>query len=135
MDNKKLMLMAIDARKNAYVPYSNFKVGAALLASSSKVYTGCNIENSSYPVGLCAERAAFSKAISNGETKFLKIAIFGGIDSKNFDLCMPCGMCRQFMSEFCDGDTFEVLLCENIDDIKSFKLKELLPYTFNLKEE
>ena len=136
MDNKKLMLMAIDARKNAYVPYSSFQVGAALLASSGKVYTGCNIENASYPVSLCAERTAFSKAISSGETKFIKIAIFGGkINTEKFDLCVPCGMCRQFMSEFCDESIFEVLLCEDINNIKSFKLMELFPYSFKLKEE
>ena len=136
MDNKKLILMALDARKNAYSPYSHFKVGAALLASSGKVYTGCNIENSSYPAGICAERTAFPKAISSGETKFNKIAIFGGDEKdEKFDYCWPCGICRQFMSEFCDPDEFKIVLASDVDNIKEFSLRELLPHSFELKGE
>ena len=95
MDNKALIDMALKAMENAYAPYSGFKVGAALLCSDKKVYTGCNIENSSYGASNCAERTAIFKAVSEGEREFEKIAIV----SSSGDFTFPCGICRQVLSE------------------------------------
>ncbi|MBQ5561948.1 MAG: cytidine deaminase [Clostridia bacterium] len=123
----ELIEKAFEARENAYAPYSKFKVGAALLTANGKIYTGCNVENASYPVGICAERVAMSKAVAEGERKFVVIAIVG--DGSSY--CYPCGMCRQFMSEFCSED-FEIISVKSADDYKIIKMGELLPYTFNL---
>lgn len=123
---KELIEKAFEAREKAYAPYSKFKVGAAVLTDSGKIYTGCNVENASYPVGICAERVAISKAVSDGETNFTAIAIVGSTD--NF--CMPCGMCRQFMSEFCKG-SLKIISVKDTDNNKVFSLSELLPYTFD----
>lgn len=124
--------MLIDKAKEAlqysYSPYSNFKVGAALLTKSNKIYTGCNIENGAYSPSCCAERTAFVKAISEGEKEFVAIAV---VNDKG-TICYPCGVCRQFMSEFCD-DAFEIYLEDN-DKIKKFTLNELLPYSFELEK-
>lgn len=125
-----MLQMAADARKNAYAPYSGFAVGAALLADSGKVYLGCNIENAAYPAGNCAERTAFFKAISEGERNFLRIAIVGGNAGEAPGApCAPCGICRQVMAEFCDADTFEIVLSGG----ERFLLKELLPMSFGAK--
>lgn len=122
---------AKDASKNSYSPYSNFKVGAALLTKNGKIYKGCNIENSSYSPSCCAERTAFVKAISEGEKDFKAIAIVGGTNS--FDnFCLPCGVCRQVMSEFCDKD-FKIYVT-NDKEIKEYKLDELLPFSFRLEK-
>ena len=86
----ELIEKALEAREKAYAPYSKFKVGAAVLTAGGKIYTGCNVENASYPVGICAERVAMSKAVADGETEFTVIAIVGS--GENY--CMPCGMCR-----------------------------------------
>lgn len=129
MTDKQLFELAIKARENAYAPYSNFKVGAALLAKNGEVYLGCNIENMSYPVTLCAERSAFSNAISAGVKEFEKIAIVGGKDK--LVLCSPCGMCRQFMQEFCSKD-FKIILGEDVFQLKTFTLEQLLPESFEL---
>ena len=129
MTDKQLFELAIKARENAYAPYSNFKVGAALLAKNGEVYLGCNIENMSYPVTLCAERSAFSSAIAAGVKEFEKIAIVGGKDK--LVLCSPCGMCRQFMQEFCSKD-FKIILGEDIFQLKTFTLEQLLPESFEL---
>ena len=126
MDNKELLKIAKEAKSKSYCPYSKFKVGACLLTKSGKIYTGANIENSSYPLTVCAERVAFFKAISEGEKEFEKIAISGSSD----DFCFPCGACRQVMSEFCGNDF--VIILENEKEIKSFTLGELLPYSFKL---
>jgi cytidine deaminase len=123
-----LIEIAKEATKNSYSPYSNFKVGAALLTKSGKVYTGCNIENGAYSPTCCAERTAFVKAISEGEKEFVAIAV---VNDKN-TICYPCGVCRQFMREFC-GDTFEIYLEDN-EKIKKFTLNELLPYSFELEK-
>ena len=131
MDNKELMLLAEKARLNAYTPYSGFKVGAALLAKSGKVYLGCNIENASYTPTNCAERTAFFKAISECDTEFVKIAVVGGKDEPS-DFCTPCGVCRQVMAEFCD-ENFEIIL-GNSKSFKCLALKDLLPYYFNKKD-
>lgn len=123
----ELIEKAFEARENAYAPYSKFKVGAALLTANGKIYTGCNVENASYPVGICAERVAMSKAVADGEIKFAALAVVGSSSS----YCYPCGMCRQFMSEFC-GEDFEIISLKSADDYKIIKMSELLPYTFDL---
>ena len=104
MDNKGLIKEAMEAKKMAYAPYSHFRVGAALLTKSGKVYRGCNIENAAFTPTNCAERTAFFKALSEGEKEFQAIAINGDAD----DYLFPCGVCRQVMVEFCDLKTFEV---------------------------
>lgn len=123
MDYNNLIVNAKEAMNNAYSKYSNFKVGAALLTKSGKLYTGCNIENSSYGATICAERVAFSKAISEGERDFEAIAIV----SSSGDFTYPCGICRQFMSEW--GTNLK-LIFENGKDTKIYTLKELLPEAF-----
>ena len=123
----ELIEKALEAREKAYAPYSKFKVGVAVLTAGGKIYTGCNVENASYPVGICAERVAMSKAVADGETEFTVIAIVGS--GENY--CMPCGMCRQFMAEFCKED-FEIIVAKSVDDYKIMKIGEILPYTFDL---
>ena len=135
MEYKELVDMALEARKMAYVPYSHFKVGAALLTKNGKVYKGCNIENAAYSPVNCAERTAIFKAISEGDKEFIAIAITGGAEEDgNLSICPPCGVCRQVMNEFVDADKFDVILgTNNPDDMKVFKLKELLPLGFGPK--
>ena len=127
MDNKALIDMALKTMENAYAPYSGFKVGAALLCSDKKVYTGCNIENSSYGASNCAERTAIFKAVSEGEREFEKIAIV----SSSGDFTFPCGICRQVLSEFMYDKT--VVLFSEKDGIREFKVKDLLPEAFRLQ--
>lgn len=124
MENKKLVELAMEAMKNAYVPYSKFRVGAALLTEEGKVFTGCNIENATYGATNCAERTAIFKAVSEGYTKFKKIAIIS--DSNN--LTYPCGICRQVILEF--GKDIEVICANNNGEFKEYQLKDLLPYAF-----
>lgn len=119
---------AFEAQKNAYAPYSNFKVGAALLCSDGRVYKGCNIENSSYPVTICAERTAVASAIADGNRDFKAIVITGGDDC-----CYPCGMCRQTLAEFADED-FRIVLAKSENETKVYKLGELLPESFVLEK-
>lgn len=123
MESLELFRHAEGALSTAHAPYSKFYVGAALLSSSGKVYTGCNIENSSYGVTICAERVAMAKAISSGERDFEAMAITAS--SKEF--VYPCGVCRQFMSEF--GINLRILVKEE-NEIREHKLRELLPYAF-----
>lgn len=131
MDDKELLALAHQAREHAYAPYSNFLVGAALLADSGKEYLGCNVENASYGAGNCAERTAFFKAVSEGERSFSKIAIVGGLlGSKADGPCYPCGICRQVMSEFCDLDSFQVLFEGGNGTVKKVSLRELMPLAF-----
>lgn len=130
MDNRELIRLAFQAMEQAYVPYSGYKVGAALLAASGKVYLGCNIENASYTPTVCAERTAFFKAVSEGERHFTKIAIVGGRDGKVSTYFVPCGVCRQVMSEFCDDD-FSVIIAKDEDDYLDKTLNELLPCRFS----
>ena len=127
MDNKALIDMALKAMENAYAPYSGFKVGTALLCSDKMVYTGCNIENSSYGASNCAERTAIFKAVSEGEREFEKIAIV----SSSGDFTFPCGICRQVLSEFMYDKT--VVLFSEKDGIRKFKVKDLLPEAFRLQ--
>ena len=123
--------IAKNVRKNAYVPYSNYYVGAALVTKSGKVYSGCNIENGGIQ-SICAERVAFTKALSEGERDFDYIVVCGG---DNLDIlandCTPCGYCRQFMSEFVD-ENFKIYLLNNSNETKEFSIKDLLPHSFKL---
>ena len=131
VNEKELIGLAFEARQMAYSPYSHFKVGAALLSANGIVYKGCNIENASYTPTNCAERTAFFKAVSEGVSDFKAIAVVGGFDnSKEFDFCAPCGVCRQVMLEFCDYDKFKVILAKSTDDYKVFTLKEIMPLAF-----
>ena len=114
----------------SYAPYSRFHVGAALLGKSGRIYTGCNIENAAYGPSNCAERTAFFKAVSEGERSFEAIAICGGPDGKMGSYCPPCGVCRQVMREFCDPETFRIILPAAGEETKVFLLKELLPESF-----
>lgn len=132
MNNKELVKAAFAAMQNAYAPYSSYKVGAALLSKSGKLYTGCNVENAAYGPTNCAERTAFFKAVSEGEREFVKIAVVGGKDGNVTELFMPCGVCRQVMAEFCDGD-FEIVVARSEGDFTSFTLSTILPYGFSKK--
>lgn len=137
MDNLELLEEAKKARLKAYTPYSNFKVGAALLTKSGKVYLGCNIENATYTPTNCAERTAFFKAVSEGEREFDKIAIVGAKDGEDANvMCSPCGVCRQVMMEFCDPKEFQIILANGENTCRVMTLEELLPCgfsSFNLK--
>ncbi|HKM32784.1 MAG TPA: cytidine deaminase [Oscillospiraceae bacterium] len=133
-EHSKLIKLALDARENSYSPYSQYKVGAALLSSSGKVYTGCNVESASYGATICAERTAFVKAVSEGERQFTAIAIAGGkaeqrIDNLS-DYAFPCGICRQLLSELCD-ENMNVIIARNETDYKLFDLGQLLPHGFS----
>ena len=131
MTNAELILEAKKARERSYAPYSKYMVGAALLTKSGKVYHGCNIENAAYGPTNCAERTAFFKAIYDGERTFEKIAIVGAMEGKEAnDTCAPCGVCRQVMMEFCNPETFEIILANGEEKQLVFTLKELLPYGF-----
>ena len=121
----KLIEKAREAMLSSYSPYSNFRVGAALLTKSGKIYMGCNIENGAYSP-CCAERVAFYKAISEGEQEFEAIAVVGDNEP-----CYPCGVCRQVMREFCSDD-FKIYMLENENKIE-YTLKEILPYSFELE--
>lgn len=125
-----LVQKAMDARKRSYSPYSGFAVGAALLCKDGTVYTGTNIENASFTPTVCAERVAFFSAIQDGHREFSAIAIVGSKGNQEVsELCPPCGVCRQVMGEFCEGD-FEIILSDGTES-KSFTLNELLPFRFD----
>ncbi|MDQ2085984.1 cytidine deaminase [Herbivorax sp. ANBcel31] len=125
MDDKKLLNIAMDIKKNSYSPYSKFSVGAAVLTDNEKVYTGVNIENASFGATNCAERTAVFKAVSEGELKIKAVAVCGDNDSITF----PCGICRQVILEF--GDKSTKIICGNKNgDFKAFTLDELLPCAF-----
>lgn len=123
---KELYEKALEARENAYAPFSGFKVGAALLTEDGKVYTGVNIENSSYGATICAERTAFVKAISEGERKFKAIAVTAGDEQES----LPCGICRQFMYEF--APEMEIITGTDIEQLNVRTLEQLLPEGFRL---
>ena len=125
MNNDQLAELARDVASKAYAPYSNFRVGAALITDSGNVYTGCNIENASYPASVCAEDVAVVKAISEGENKIDTIAV-ACIDAESDTAIFPCGISRQRLAEF---DTKSVLVVEK-DGYKNYKFKEILPYNF-----
>lgn len=130
MDVERLIEEAMKARKMAYAPYSEFRVGAALLDGDGTIYSGCNIENASYGACNCAERTAIFKAVSEGAGDFRAIAIVGGKDKNVTEFCPPCGICRQVMSEFCDADTFKVILFDGTET-RSYLLGDLLPHAFD----
>ena len=127
---EKLIEKAIEQLKFSYAPYSNFKVGAALLAKNGTVYGGCNIENAAYSPTNCAERTAFFKAVSEGVREFEAICIVGGKDGVLTEYAAPCGVCRQVMMEFCDPEKFQILLATGKEQYEIFSLKELLPLGF-----
>lgn len=130
MKKEMLFILAKEAMKNSYAPYSNYNVGAVLLTKNGDVYSGCNIENASYSVTCCAERTALFKAVSVGERDFSAICVVGGKNSEITDYAMPCGICRQALAEFCDAD-FKIYVGKSEDDIKDFALDELLPCSFD----
>lgn len=127
---KELIRQAIGAMEHAYTPYSNFRVGAALLGSSGKIYQGCNIENAAYTPCNCAERTAFFKAVSEGTKEFEAICIVGGKDGILTEFTAPCGVCRQVMMEFCDPYKFQIILATDEEHYQIFTLKEMLPMGF-----
>lgn len=141
MDKKQIEEMidlAIGQLKYSYTPYSGFKVGAALLTKEGRIYTGCNIENAAYTPTNCAERTAFFKAVSEGERAFQAICVVGGKDGVLTEYAAPCGVCRQVMMEFCDPNTFQIILATGREQYEIFTLKELLPLGFgpdNLRSE
>jgi len=126
MDHKELALEARKAQSKSISPYSKFRVGAALLTKDGKVYTGANIEVSSYSLTICAERNAIFQALNQGERDFSAIAVACDTD----DFGPPCGACRQVLTDFCEGD-LEVILTNKENETKTFKLDQLLPYSFN----
>ena len=128
-----LIEQAIEQLQFSYAPYSGFKVGAALLAKDGTVYGGCNIENASYTPTNCAERTAFFKAVSEGIREFDAICIVGGKEGILKEYASPCGVCRQVMMEFCDPDTFQIILATSKEQYEIFTLRELLPLGFGPK--
>ena len=124
---RKLIEAAVKARVNAHAPFSNFKVGAAIMAKSGKIYTGCNVENASYGLTICAERVAIFKAISEGETEFTNIAVVADTP----ELTPPCGACRQIIWEFC-GDV-PITMGNLAGETETLQMKELLPRAFDAK--
>lgn len=134
VDTRLLIQEALLAREHAYAPYSDFAVGAALLSSNGVIYTGCNVESASYSPTNCAERTAIFKAVSEGVREFVAIAVVGG--KKGIipqDYAWPCGVCRQVLMEFCDPQSFRVIVGKTVDEYEEFLLDELLPHGFSPK--
>ena len=129
-DRAYLIQIAIDNQKNAYAPYSNYTVSAAVLMDSGKIYTGVNVENASYPAGICAERNAISHAVACGERNIVAVAIVGGPHYEVHDYCAPCGICRQTMREFCNPKKMRVIFAKSPADYKEMTLDALLPESF-----
>ena len=129
MHSKELVKLAREGMQHAYVPYSGFKVGAAVLASSGKVYTGCNVENASYGLTVCAERVAIFQAISAGEKNLEAIAVI----SSGKERITPCGACRQVMAEF--NPNLQLILADGQGEYQEYTLQELLPEMFSLDKE
>ena len=127
---QQLIHQATDMLKFSYTPYSNFKVGAALLTKDGKIYTGCNIENAGYTPTNCAERTAIFKAVSEGVKDFTAICVVGGKDGVVTEYAAPCGVCRQVMMEFCDPKTFQIILAVDEEHYDIYTLEELLPQGF-----
>lgn len=131
--DEELIGIAKEAMTHAYAPYSRYQVGAALLTADGRIYTGCNIENSSYTPTICAERTAIFKAVSEGTLDFAAIAIVGGENGIINGFSAPCGVCRQVMMEFCNPDTFRIILWKP-DETAVYTLRELLPLGFRLAD-
>lgn len=131
MDDRELIIEALKARENSYSPYSNFMVGAALLTAEGEIIKGCNVENASFGATNCAERSAFFAAVSQGIREFTAIAIVGGIKGQDIaGYAYPCGICRQVMREFCNPESFIVIVAKNENEYKKYLLKDLLPESF-----
>lgn len=130
INTTQMIQEAIAAMQYSYSPYSHFCVGAALLGKSGKLYRGCNIENASYTPTNCAERTAFFKAVSEGEREFDAICIVGGKNGRLETYSPPCGVCRQVMMEFCDPETFQIILATDETHYTVYTLQELLPLGF-----
>lgn len=124
----ELINAAVSAMKNSYSPYSHFQVGAALLAADGQIFTGCNIENSSFPATVCAERTALGNAVSAGIRRFTALAVVGGMDGSITRFCPPCGICRQVLAEFCEAD-FDIILSDG-KSVRHLTLNALLPEAF-----
>ena len=133
MTKEELVALAKEAMTHAYVPYSGYMVGAALLTKDGRVYQGCNIENASYTPTVCAERTAFFKAVYDGARDFAAIAVVGGKNGEITGFFPPCGVCRQVMREFC-GDDFIIYFGGAENEIKTLTLKDILPYSFSAGE-
>jgi cytidine deaminase len=129
MTDVELIEIARQAQKNAYAPYSNFKVGAALLSSQGKIFTGVNVENGSYGLTICAERTAIAKAVSEGHLKFSRIVVYSNCSPP----ATPCGACRQVLNEF--SPDMQVICVNNQNEINRFDLSHLLPESFSFKQE
>lgn len=128
---EELAEIALQMRARSYAPYSAFAVGAALEAADGSVYGGCNVENAAYGPSMCAERTAIFKAVSEGRQDFKRIVIAGGpAGEEPAAFCPPCGCCRQVLSEFCDPDTFSIILVNGKREMQTYSLRELLPLGF-----
>lgn len=137
IDAKLLVEKAFEAQSFAYVPYSGFKVGAAILGTNGKIYQGCNIENAAFTPTNCAERTAIFKAVSEGQKEFTAIAIVGNkgdLKEGEGDYCAPCGVCRQVIAEFCSAKDFKIYLAKSREEYKEYTLEELLPLGFTGKD-
>lgn len=130
INKKSLIKIAIDNLENSYAPYSHYNVSAAVVTGSFRTYTGVNVENASYPAGICAERNAIFSAINCGEKEILSIAIVGGREYSIKDYCVPCGICRQVIREFCRPRNVDIIIAKSVDDFKVFTLDQLLPLSF-----
>ncbi|MDD3337988.1 MAG: cytidine deaminase [Lachnospiraceae bacterium] len=131
---REMIEKALGMRMFSYVPYSGYRVGAALLGEDGVIYTGCNVENAAYSPGNCAERTAFFKAVSEGQRAFRAICIVGGSEDARAkqlaEYAPPCGMCRQVMMEFCQPDEFQIILARSVEEYEIYTLEELFPMGF-----
>lgn len=128
MENSLLIEKALEAKKRSYSPYSKFKVGAAVIMENGEVYTGTNIENAAYSPTICAERVAIFKGVYEGNRKIKKLVVTG--DTK---YTYPCGVCRQVISEFANGNTL-IIIANSVENYKTYKFEEILPYGFSNKD-
>ncbi len=131
---KKMIQTAMEQIRFSYAPYSDFKVGASLLSENGDIFTGCNIENAAYSPTNCAERTAFFKAVSKGVRDFQAICIVGGKSGNVTEYITPCGVCRQVMMEFCNPETFQIILAVDEEHYRILTLKELLPLGFGAED-
>ena len=130
LDRAALIQRALDVQSKSYAPYSKFNVAAAALFDSGEIYTGVNVENSSFPAGICAERTAISHAVASGERRLIAIAIVGGANCVISDYCAPCGVCRQTMREFGKPEDVLIIMAKSPTDYVEKTLEELLPMSF-----